>query len=115
MLPLGIFSSKTFSATNVRDVTFAQDLAVEFEHQGTLRRAELTSEALIAKVVPRYRTLEKYVAGSTMLLSHRAARMLGLSEHISATGVAQHLRECQCRWRFTVDEPNRAARPAGRR
>lgn len=71
----------------LQEATLAQDLTVEFEYQGTLRRAELTSEALIAKVVPRYRTLEKNAGGSTVLLSHRAARLLGLREHVSGSGI----------------------------
>jgi len=89
--PLGIASTDQQLYNQLRawlqHATLTQDLSVEFEHQGTLRRAELTSEALIAKVVPRYRTLEKHAGESTVLLSHRAARLPGLSEHISASGI----------------------------
>jgi hypothetical protein len=64
------------------------ELSVEIEHQGTLRRADLPSEALIAKVIPRYRLLERNAGGSTILLSHRAARLPGLSEHLSGSGIS---------------------------
>jgi hypothetical protein len=89
--PLGIASTDQQLYAQLRawlqQATLTQDLSVEFEHQGTLRRAELTSEALIAKVVSRYRTLEKHAGESTVLLSHRAARLPGLSEQISGSGI----------------------------
>jgi hypothetical protein len=72
----------------LQQATPTQDLSAEFEHQGSLRRAELTSEALIAKVVPRYRAFEKNAGDSTILLSHRAAGLPGLSEQISGSGIS---------------------------
>jgi hypothetical protein len=56
--PLGIASTDQQLYSQLRgwlqQATLTPDVTVEFEHHGTLRRAELTSEALIAKVVPRY-------------------------------------------------------------
>src|SRR4029434_6561627 len=57
--PLGIASTDQQLYRQLRgwlqQALLTPDVTVEFEHHGTMRRAELTSEALIAKVVPRYR------------------------------------------------------------
>jgi hypothetical protein len=90
--PLGIASTDQQLYNQLRawlqQSTLTPDVTMEFEHHGTLRRAELTSEALIAKVIPRYRTLEKQAREATLLLSHRAARLPGLSDHLSGSGIS---------------------------
>jgi hypothetical protein len=62
----------------------SRDLAVEIDHQSTLRRTDLTLEALTAKVAPRYRLLDHSAGSAHILLSHRAARLPGLPEHLLA-------------------------------
>jgi len=64
------------------DVPRRANMAVEIQHEGTLRRAELPGEALAAKVAPRYRLLDALVHGLPVALSHRAARLPGLLEHL---------------------------------
>jgi hypothetical protein len=66
----------------------SHDLSVEVDHLGTLRRTDLTFEALTAKVAPRYRTLDHTVASAKILLSHRAARLPGLSQHLLANAAS---------------------------
>ena len=70
----------------LRNPARPRDFSIDVDHRGSLRRAELNDEALIDKVTPRYRMLDRHVDGATIFLSHRAARLPGLSEHLA--GVA---------------------------
>ncbi len=63
----------------------AHDLSIEIDHQGTLRRTDLTEEAMIAKVTPRYRQLDSIVRDTAVLLSHRAAQLPGLRAHLAGS------------------------------
>lgn len=89
----------------LRGATRPREFGIDVDHRGSLRRAELNVEALIDKVTPRYRMLDRHVDAATVFLSHRASRMPGLQEHLSGVaarvvaldpldlfrGVAQHL------------------------
>src|SRR5262249_59020778 len=55
-----------------------RELVVDVDHRGSVRRAELNAEALIAKVTQRYRMLDRFSDNATVFLSHRAARLPGL-------------------------------------
>jgi len=65
------------------DPTRPREFAVDVDHRGSVRRAEVNADALIAKVTQRYRMLDRFVDGSTVFLSHRAARLPGLSEYLT--------------------------------
>jgi hypothetical protein len=73
----------------LRDTPQQRNLAVEIQHDGTQRRAEVPIEALAAKVAPRYRVLDPLVHGLPVVVSHRAARLPGLVEHLS--GIASQV------------------------
>ena len=63
------------------------DLTIEIEHQGSLRRAVVSSKALIEKAQQRYRLLDRVLEqGVSCILSHRAANLPGLSDHLLANG-----------------------------
>ncbi|HET6472133.1 MAG TPA: hypothetical protein VFG38_09830 [Pseudomonadales bacterium] len=62
-----------------------REFGIDVDHRGSLRRAELSTDALVAKVAPRYRALDRFADGSTVFLSHRAARLPGLTEQLAAT------------------------------
>jgi hypothetical protein len=70
----------------LRDPVRPRDFSIDVDLRGSLRRAELNDEALIDKVMPRYRMLDRHADGATVFLSHRAARLPGLAEHLA--GVA---------------------------
>jgi hypothetical protein len=81
-----------------------REFGIDVDHRGSLRRVELNVEALIDKVAPRYRMLDRLADTATVFLSHRAARLPGLPEHLAGVaarvvvldrmdsfrGVAQH-------------------------
>jgi hypothetical protein len=58
------------------------NMSVEIQYEGTPRRAELPADALSAKVAQRYRLLDAFVHAVPVVLSHRAARLPGLLEHV---------------------------------
>jgi hypothetical protein len=63
------------------------DLAIEIEHQGSLRRAGVATKALVEKAQQRYRLLDRVIEqGVACILSHRAANVPGLSEYLRANG-----------------------------
>jgi hypothetical protein len=66
------------------DPARSRELVVEVDHRGSVRRAELGVDALIAKVAQRYRMLDRFSDNATVFLSHRAARLPGLVDHLSA-------------------------------
>ena len=61
----------------LRGATRPREFGIDVDHRGSLRRAELNVEALIDKVTPRYRMLDRHVDAATVFLSHRASRMPG--------------------------------------
>jgi hypothetical protein len=67
----------------LRSPARATEFNIDIEHRGSLRRAELGVDALVDKVAPRYRMLDRHVDSATLFLSHRAARLPGLAEHLS--------------------------------
>lgn len=62
-----------------------KEFGVDVDLRGSLRHAELSADALISKVAQRYRMLDRYVDGNLVLLSHRAARLPGLTEHVASS------------------------------
>ena len=70
----------------LRDPARPRDFSIDVDLRGSLRRADLNIESLIDKVAQRYRTLDRLVDSATVFLSHRAARLPGLPEHLG--GVA---------------------------
>jgi hypothetical protein len=68
----------------LREPVRPRDFSIDVDLRGSLRRAELSDEALVDKVTPRYRMLDRHVDGATVFLSHRAARLPGLSEHLAS-------------------------------
>jgi len=66
------------------DPTRPREFGVDVDHRGSVRRAEINADALIAKVAQRYRMLDRFADGSTVFLSHRAARLPGLSEYLAS-------------------------------
>jgi len=65
------------------DATRPREFAVDVDHRGSVRRAEINTDALVAKVTQRYRMLDRFADGSTVFLSHRAARLPGLAEYLA--------------------------------
>jgi hypothetical protein len=61
-----------------------KEFSVDVDLRGSLRRADLGIDALVTKVTPRYRMLDRFTEATTVLLSHRAARLPGLSEHVAS-------------------------------
>ena len=61
-----------------------KEFGVDVDLRGSLRRADLSVDALISKVVQRYRMLDRFAEGAVVLLSHRAARLPGLTEHVAS-------------------------------
>jgi hypothetical protein len=75
--------------TWVDEGAHSTDLAIEVEHQGSLRRAGVSAKALTEKAQQRYRLLDRVLdQGVSCLLSHRAANLPGLSEYLLANGHA---------------------------
>ena len=65
------------------------ELAIEIDHQGSLRRAGVSAKALVEKAQQRYRLLDPVLdQGTSCILSHRAANLPGLSEYLLANGHA---------------------------
>jgi hypothetical protein len=63
------------------------DLAIEIEHQGSLRRAAVSTKALVEKAQQRYRLLDRVLEqGVSCILSHRAANLPGLADFLRANG-----------------------------
>src|SRR5262249_53940503 len=60
-----------------------RELAVDVDHRGSVRRAEIGVDALVTKVAQRYRMLDRFSDNATVFLSHRAARLPGLAEHLA--------------------------------
>ncbi len=61
-----------------------KEFSVDVDLRGSLRRADLSIDALISKVSQRYRMLDRFTDGTVVLLSHRAARLPGLAEHVAS-------------------------------
>jgi hypothetical protein len=61
-----------------------REFVVDVDYRGSVRRAELNVDALVAKVVQRYRMLDRFTDGATVFLSHRAVRLPGLVDHVAA-------------------------------
>jgi len=66
------------------DPTRPREFGVDVDHRGSVRRTEVNVDALIAKVTQRYRLLDRFADGSTLFLSHRAARLPGLTEYLAS-------------------------------
>ncbi len=62
-----------------------KEFGVDVDLRGSLRHADLSADALISKVAQRYRMLDRYVDATVVLLSHRAARLPGLAEHVASS------------------------------
>ncbi len=69
----------------LRDPARPREFGIDVDLRGSLRRAELNDEALIDKVTPRYRMLDRHSDGATVFLSHRAARLPGLPAHLAGS------------------------------
>ena len=67
----------------LRNPARPRDFSIDVDHRGSLRRADLSVEALVDKVTPRYRMLDRHAEAATVFLSHRAARLPGLPEHLA--------------------------------
>ncbi len=67
----------------LRRADLPREFSIDVDHNGSLRRAELGIEALIDKAMPRYRTLDRHAEAATVFVSHRAARLPGLVEHLT--------------------------------
>ena len=83
----------------------AVELSVGVEHRGSERRVRLPTSALADKSAQRYDLLARRIGTATALaLTHRAARLPGLAEHLRAAGhrllvldpdaVGDGIREC---------------------
>ncbi|TDJ24554.1 MAG: hypothetical protein E2O58_05630 [Gammaproteobacteria bacterium] len=65
------------------------ELTIEIEHQGSVRRTGVSAKALVEKARLRYRLLDRVLdEGTSCILSHRAAKLPGLSEYLLASGHA---------------------------
>ncbi len=66
----------------LQQIPLSREISIDIDHQGSLRRAELGIEALIDKAAPRYRMLDRHVDAATTFVSHRAAQLPGLLDHL---------------------------------
>ena len=69
----------------LRNPARPREFSIDIEQGGSPRRAELNSDALIDKALPRYRMLDRHAESATIFLSHRAARLPGLADHLCLT------------------------------
>ena len=69
----------------LRNPTRPREFNIDIDQGGSARRAEMNVDALIDKALPRYRMLDRHAESATIFLSHRAARLPGLLEHLTST------------------------------
>jgi hypothetical protein len=69
----------------LRNPARPREFNIDIEQGGSARRAELNIDALIDKALPRYRMLDRHAESATIFLSHRAARLPGLVDHLTST------------------------------
>ncbi|MCX7063561.1 MAG: hypothetical protein NT024_03115, partial [Proteobacteria bacterium] len=67
----------------LQDPARPRDFSIDIDHRGALRHTEMNIETLIDRVTPRYRMLDRHAEAATVFLSHRAARLPGLTEHLA--------------------------------
>ena len=69
----------------LRNPARPREFTIDIEQGGSLRHAELNVDALIDKALPRYRVLDRHAESTTVFLSHRAARLPGIADHLATT------------------------------